>query len=401
MATFAGRESYRDPVRRVTSHRFGIVGPALVAAACLASATLAAERAPETRLPALFAQSGLPGLCVAVVDRDGPRFSAGFGLADVATGAPYTVDTVQPVGSVSKTLVGLMLAEAAERDEIDLDSPADAAMPWPLRHPRFPDSPITWRQLATHTASIVDAEAAYARAYVPGPALPPPMEPFVREYFDAAAPKAMAQRFGEGAPGTAYRYSNMGAAYAAVALEVRLGRRFDALVAERVLEPLGMTASGWRFDPALGPRNATLYAGAAARGPGKPLSPYTLLTWADGGLRSSCRDLGRYLTTLLRAHAGASTPLSSPAVRRMLAPQFAANATPPGLPDTEPNQGLFWQFRRNGTIGHSGGDPGLSAFIALDLATGRGRVLLTNADLEERPKARQAFTGIWSDLATR
>ena len=54
--------------------------------------------------------TGLPGLCVATADVHGPRFSAGFGHADVAAKQPYTPDTVQPVGSLSKTLIGLAIA---------------------------------------------------------------------------------------------------------------------------------------------------------------------------------------------------------------------------------------------------------------------------------------------------
>lgn len=55
---------------------------------------------------------------------------------------------------------------------------------------------------------------------------------------------------------------------------------------------------------------------------------------------------------------------------------------------------LFWQIRSNGTVGHSGSDSGLTAFILLDLIAGRGRVCHANGDIGERPKAKAAFVEI-------
>ena len=65
----------------------------------------------EQALQQQYRSSGLPGLCVAAVDAQGVRYSAGLGLADVERGVSYDADTVQPVGSVSKTLIGLAIAD--------------------------------------------------------------------------------------------------------------------------------------------------------------------------------------------------------------------------------------------------------------------------------------------------
>ena len=65
----------------------------------------------------------MPGLCVAAVDAQGVQYSVGLGLADVERGVSYDADTVQPVGSVSKTLIGLAIADLVTRGELDLQSP--------------------------------------------------------------------------------------------------------------------------------------------------------------------------------------------------------------------------------------------------------------------------------------
>jgi CubicO group peptidase (beta-lactamase class C family) len=349
----------------------------------------------RAQLERLHRESGLPGLCVATVDSSGVQATAAFGWADIATKVPYTDETVQPIGSISKTTIGLLLATLASEGSLDLDAPIGTPAGLNVRHPRHSSTAITWRQLATHTSSIIDERKVYASAYEPRLQAQTSMPAFVAHYFKGS-PKEVRRRYGVAAPGTAFVYSNMGAALAAVALEPKLGADFEQATAQRIFTPLGMSATRWRYDPALGTRNATLYQ--LRKGENVPLPNYSLATYADGGLRTSCSDLARYADAILRAHAGKASPLSGDAVRLMLTPQWRAEALPKGVPQNEPNQGLFWQFRRNGGVGHSGGDPGLSAFLALDLATQRARIFLTNGDLEERPAARQAFAAIWQSL---
>jgi CubicO group peptidase (beta-lactamase class C family) len=122
----------------------------------------------EDLFATLYSSSGLPGFCIANADAQGTRFAAGHGFADLAARVPYSPDTVQPVGSVGKTIVGQALADLAERGELDLDAAVDDPLPYPVRHPRHQQQRLTGRQLATHTAAVIDDPAAYERAYVQG-----------------------------------------------------------------------------------------------------------------------------------------------------------------------------------------------------------------------------------------
>jgi CubicO group peptidase (beta-lactamase class C family) len=372
---------------------------ALIAIGCLVVpiATSAQSDAVDP-LQAQFVASGLPGFCVATADATSTRFAAGFGWSDVARRQAYSADTVQPVGSVSKTIVGLMLAIAVDELRISLDDAVDTHLPFAVRNPHHPAARLTWRQLATHTSSLRDEPAAYERAYEIGARPTQSMADFVRDYLSAPS-RELRKRFARAKPGAAFAYTNMGAALAATALETAAGADFAAWSSRKVFQPIGMSATSWQFDAALGERNAVLCRRTGNAG--EPLPNYSLVTYADGGLRTSCNDLARFATELLRAYQGASATLPPAAVRRMLKPQFAAGKTPRGLPQSEPNQGLFWQFRRGGSVGHSGGDPGLTAFFALDLAAGRARVFIANGDLEEWPAARAAFQQIWAELAAR
>ena len=62
------------------------------------------------------AGSKLPGFAVAVVKDDAVIFSGAYGFADKAKKTPYTLQTIQPIGSVSKTFIALALMQAIEKD---------------------------------------------------------------------------------------------------------------------------------------------------------------------------------------------------------------------------------------------------------------------------------------------
>lgn len=82
----------------------------------------------------------------------------------------------------------------------------------------------------------------------------------------------------------------------------------------------------------------------------------------------------------------------------MLSPQFSPSSVPPGISEKEPNQGIFFVFRRDGSIGHTGSDYGVSAFIFFNPQTNVGKVFLTNVDVQENPQLAAQFAMIWKTL---
>ena len=58
---------------------------------------------------------------------------------------------------------------------------------------------------------------------------------------------------------------------------------FDQFTGRYILEPLGMDASGWSYDGIDLAQHSTLYAN-----PETTIPPYELITYPDGGLRTSC-----------------------------------------------------------------------------------------------------------------
>lgn len=343
------------------------------------------------------AATNFPGLCTAVVDRDSTRFLQAVGYADVTARRPYTDSTVQPVGSITKTLIGMLLASATADGTIALDSSVRSLLPFPIGDTSGNGSTITWRQLATHTSGIRDREQGYTAAYVPVTSTDTSLSGFLRSYLAPTGSRFHEEHVVREGDRRRFAYSNIGAAVAALALETARGASFATLVQREIFDPLGMRHSRFMAAP-VSSHDAVLYD--AKR---NVVAPYALTTYPDGGLRTSCADLARLATGVLAAERDRRhSVMSQAAAQLMLSPQFPDTAMPLGIDDREPNQGLFWQFRKSGGVGHSGSDPGVTAFLLIDPRVGTGRVFVTNVDFGEGKTAARyaaAFTTVWGALA--
>lgn len=340
------------------------------------------------------ARSDLPGFCAAIVDADGALYQNGFGFADVAAKRRYTADTVQPIASVSKTLIGVALMKAVEQGLFTLDTHVNDVLPFKVVHPRFPDRPITLRQLATHTSGIVDRAAVYEKAYEQSAAPRTSLKEFLVAYFDKKGRYYDRRNFADTAPGEAFGYSNIGAALAGYAIEAKSGMSYADYTRKFILEPARMASSGWSLDEARND-NATLYEAK-----GKPYPTYSLVTYPDGGLHTSCADLGRFLAQVIAGRRGGSGLLATASFEAMLAPQFDPARPPKGVDAKHPNSGIFWMFLGDGEIAHYGGDPGVSTFMAFDPKTGLGRILLANIGGEDAMTKALAgqMKNLWTTL---
>jgi len=76
-------------------------------------------------------------------------------------------DTLINVGSVTKTTICTAVMQQWERKKFSLDDDVNAYLSFRVRNPAYPELPMTFRQLLTHTSSIADGPA-YDRSYACG-----------------------------------------------------------------------------------------------------------------------------------------------------------------------------------------------------------------------------------------
>lgn len=215
-------------------HRFAL-GLALL---CTLASSARADTSLVERLDQIVTkfmqQGGKPGISVAI--QRGPRviYSKGFGFADVELRVPVTPETVFPIGSITKTMTGLVVAQLVDAGKIDLDAPAGRylpSLPTPAR-----DALV--RHLLNHTSGIVN--------YIELPEFPRNSErPVTRDEvvgWFASKPLMFP-------PGTRYNYTNSGAYLLGLIIEQVTGQPYDAYLETHVFQPFGMehtSMADWR-----------------------------------------------------------------------------------------------------------------------------------------------------------
>lgn len=346
-----------------------------LALSAAAAAGQPALTAPLDSLARAHAEAeGLPSLVVGVV-AGGEHYVVGVGAVDSVGTAP-DAHTLYEIGSISKVLTGLALADAVVRGEATLETPVADLLSDSLSVPEFEGAPIELGHLATHASGL--PRLPLNLAFAPGFDI---RDPYAQYDPDLLALFLRTQRL-TAAPGTAFAYSNIGAGLLGYALAQRAGTDYAALVRQRVLTPLNMDETYALVPDAMAHRLATPHGQA-----GEPVPHWTWTepTVGAGGWRSSADDL---LTLAEAAIEPGSTPLAE-AVALSLRPRFDVG--------DGRRVGLGWFFLPNpggpDVAAHDGGTGGFVSFLAVVPEAGVGLVVLTN---------RQASVDAFAlDLLTR
>jgi CubicO group peptidase (beta-lactamase class C family) len=288
------------------------------------------------------------GVAVAVVDL------GAVPAARLALAGDGAVATVFEVGSVTKALTGMLLADAIQRAELSLDASVAAILP-ERRGTEF--GSITMRELCTHTSGLprlsrgASTTLRGARFALLG------RDPYRRisadEVLLVAARQALRTR-------GRYAYSNLGGAVAGQLLAKAAGAGYADLLRERIFEPLGMHSS------AVSSRDRAAPAGRSAAG--RRRQPWIMDGYAPaGGVISTIADMTRLACGLLKGSAPGSASLT--ALDHAPGPA-AGTATGMFWLTAAPAQGdrpLVW---------HSGQTGGYASFLGLHPRADRAVIVL-------------------------
>lgn len=319
-------------------------------------------------------QKDLAAVSIAVVDRDGLVWAAGFG--EQAPGVPASPETVYRVGSVSKLFTDIAIMQLAEAAQIDIDAPAASYLPDFAPGGAAAGDPITLRQLMSHRAGLV-------------------REPPRGHYFDdtgATLAATVASLNGVPLvyePGLRTKYSNAGIAVAGYVLEAMRGESFAAYVKRAVLDPLGMTSSAFAPEPDVVDDLARAYMWGLDR-PRFEAPGFELGMAPAGSMYSTVLDLARFMEAMFRRGEGEHGRILAPeTLESMWEPQYAE-------PGATSGYGLGFRVgEQDGRrwLGHGGAIYGFSTQLAFLPDEGIGVVVASAVD------GTNAFTGRVADAA--
>lgn len=345
------------------------------------------------------------------------------GQADRASGRAVTADDPVRVASISKMVVAIGVMRLVEQHRLNLDADVSSYLGWRLRHPGFPQTPITLRLLLSHRSSITD-EADYQI----------PLDASLRAKFDQPKVWDTVHR-----PGTYFRYTNLNFPVVAAVMEKVTGERFDLLMDRLVLRPMGIQACyNWaNCPPEVAARAVVLYdvKGTALRDDhqGRPpacgIAPLAdgscdLSRWQagssggafspQGGLRISANGLARIGRLLLGGgQLDGVRLLSRKSIKTMITPVWTFDGSNGQTAEGEavPGKAFFCRYglavqtlatRREDCgddpfgdgvqrFGHAGEAYSLLSGLWVDAASGTGVAFyITGADMTQ-PGRRSAF----------
>ncbi len=174
----------------------------------------------------LPAQTIPPAAIKVDFNSDDRSVSAIQGLSNRDTGRALMPHDPVRIASISKLFVSLAVMRLVERDMLQLDSDISTHLGWELRHPAYPNIPITLRMLLSHQSGLRDG-INYAL----------PMDAQLVE--ELKNPEAWDS---DHAPGDYFAYANLNFPIIAAAMEAAANKRFDQLMQEEVFAPLELDA---------------------------------------------------------------------------------------------------------------------------------------------------------------
>jgi CubicO group peptidase (beta-lactamase class C family) len=173
--------------------------------------------------------------------KDGKIVQEGaYGLANVETGTPATLETVYKAASLSKAFLAAATLMLVHDNKLQLDTKACKFLE------RCPDAwkEITIYQLLTHTAGLVRDPDDY--------------QPYLDRPISAVIESAYSLPL-HSAPGTQWLYSNLGYFALAEIITKASSVAWSDFIAQRILRPAGMTATQLNSTANIIPHRATGY----------------------------------------------------------------------------------------------------------------------------------------------
>ena len=274
------------PLRRTVS-LYAALCVVAVPASLRAQATLAeAQVSPRyarsiefarVMITALMAESGTPGMSVAVGIDGSVVWAEGFGYADVENRAPVWEETKFRIGSVSKPLTAAAVGLLVEQGRLDLDVPVQNYVP------TFPQKrwPITTRQVAGHLSGI-----RHYRGDEPLSAVP---YRTVRDGLAIFQDDTLLFQ-----PGERFSYSSYGWNLISAVIEGASGQNFLSYMRQNVFDPLGMQHTVADHPDSITPHRTRFYE--RNEDGGIVNAPYVdnSYKWAGGGFLSTPSDLVQF-----------------------------------------------------------------------------------------------------------
>lgn len=311
-----------------------------------------------------------PGVAVAIVEGERLAFAKGFGVRRIGRPEPVTADTRFAIASATKAFTTAAIALLADAGKMNWDDPVARHLPGFRLADPLANELVTIRDIVSHRTGLNRSDALWYNTLWG-------RDEILRRIAEVPLSKSFR---------STYQYQNIMYLAAGEAVARRAGMSWERFVGTRILEPLGMTNTG--FSPA-----EALAAPDVAAPHIKRKGVVVEVPWKDttnigpaSSMNSSVRDLARWAT--LHINKGVFEGrriISEKEIEEMHSPQTVIREDAQARelnPDSHLNvYGLGWRlqdYRGRFLISHGGSIDGFRAQVAFFPDEKLGIVMLTN-----------------------
>lgn len=308
----------------------------------------------------------IPSVAACIVKNDQIVWKFAYGYANKEEGRLASDETIYLLASVSKPVVATAVMQLSEQGLIDLDEDIGQYLSFPLRNPHYPDAIITTRMVLAHRSSLgwpVSGDSDFYTTYFADSA--PPLYPLIKELIVPGGSKYDPSLWKNTAPGSAYWYSNFGAALLGYLVEVVSGEDFKEYCKKHIFQPLDMPDTSFKFSDLDSNRVAMPYEGS-----GIPLGHHTHFYYPAADLRSSICDFSHFIIAFMNGGVyRGNRILQESSIEEMLTRHYPDNQV-----------GLIWKLPGEGWAEHSGSMSGVRTQVEFHRDDKVGILVFSNGE---------------------
>ena len=278
---------------------------ALILATVSLRAQQLTEREIEKTIQGYMDECRTNGMSVALVKGNDIIYQHAFGWRDKEAGDPLDINDLFKIASISKSFSAVSILQLVDQGKLSLEDDVSDLIGFKVRHPLWPEIPVTLKMLLSHTSGMKDGNGN--SSYWTPDWVDPSKTP-INKQIDYA--------WYNYAPGQGYNYCNRGFNMLGCIIERASGERFDDYVRHHILDRVGIGMAGYNIDSLDADRLVTMYGynkakdellrnNASVRKNEKKLEEGTYVIGEDGwgwsptgGMKISLPDLTKWLMCL-------------------------------------------------------------------------------------------------------
>jgi CubicO group peptidase (beta-lactamase class C family) len=350
----------------------------------------------EQKIQEIVVSGDLPSVQIAVIAQDQLVWSKAYGQN---TDAHF----VYMNGSVQKVVDATAILQLYEAGMIDIDADVSNYIPFEIKHPQYPEIPITVRMLLSHRSGLDaigdqfswDTECLFYPEYRPN-CNPETQKMSLEEYLIASfTPNGsnFNPNIWVNKPGEKYHYSVSAYPLLRYLIEQVTGEPYPKYMKENIFEPLGMMHSGFSSTDFVA-QHATPYT----RVDGENIE---LTVWNGNGymMRTTAEDMSKLMLAYMNNGYHDHFQLLQPETIQLMQTKASKGKSILNLKTelADSGYGLGLIHYQGGWMGHGGSTVGYQSLWQFNPSKQCGFVIFTNVN--GILGGRDDFSSVWENVA--